>query len=113
MANNFLKNTFEIHPFLFGIFTTIFIFTFNVHIVKIEDLILPLVIIVSIVIGLTIPIKILLKNKKKSAFIISIIAILFFSYGHFYEIIENYIYIYIEKYGQTRKNIYYVVFLIN
>ena len=89
MANNFLKNTFELHPFLFGIFTTIFIFTFNVHIVKIEDLILPLVIIVSIVIGLTIPIKILLKNKKKSAFIISIIAILFFSYGHFYEIIEN------------------------
>lgn len=89
MTNNFLKNTFEIHPFLFGVFTTIFIFTFNVHLVKIQDLIFPIVIIISIIIGLTIPIKILLKNKKKTAFIISIIAILFFSYGHFYEIIEN------------------------
>tara|TARA_B110000263_G_scaffold171684_1_gene149671 strand:- start:795 stop:2339 length:1545 start_codon:yes stop_codon:yes gene_type:complete len=88
-AYNLLKNTFELHPFLFGVFTTIFIFIFNIHIVKFPELILPLTTIIFTIIILTILIKSVLKNKKKTAMIITIGSILFFSYGHFYEIIEN------------------------
>ena len=86
-AYNLLKNTFELHPFLFGVFTTIFIFIFNIHIVKFPELILPLTTIIFTIIILTILIKSVLKNKKKTAMIITIGSILFFSYGHFYEII--------------------------
>tara|TARA_Y100001960_G_scaffold330821_1_gene425979 strand:+ start:3823 stop:5355 length:1533 start_codon:yes stop_codon:yes gene_type:complete len=87
--SNLIKNTFELHPYLFGIFTTIFVFTFNIHIVKFHELVLPLTSIIIVITLLTIFIKSILKNKKKSAFIITIGSILFFSYGHFYEIIEN------------------------
>ena len=87
--SNLIKNTFELHPFFFGIFTTIFIFAFNIHIVKFQDLTLPFLIIIGTIVALTIPIKFVLKNSKKTAFIITISLIIFFSYGHFYDIIES------------------------
>jgi len=87
--SNLLKNTFELHPFFFGVFTTIFLFAFNIHIVKFQDLVLPFLIIITTIVVLTIPIRFVLKNSKKTAFIITISLIIFFSYGHFYEIVEN------------------------
>ena len=87
--SNLVKNTFELHPFFFGVFTTIFIFAFNIHIVKFQDLALPFLIIIGTIVILTIPIRFVLKNSKKTAFIITISLIIFFSYGHFYEIIES------------------------
>ena len=87
--SNLVKNTFELQRFFFGIFTTIFIFAFSIHIVKFQDLALPFLIIIGTIVILTIPIRFVLKNSKKTAFIITISLIIFFTYGHFYEIIES------------------------
>ena len=84
-----MKNTFEIHPFLFGIFPLISIFAVNIHIVKIQDLLSPITYVFLSIIVSTIIIKLILKNKEKTGFILTIGLLLFFSYGHFHEIIEN------------------------
>jgi len=83
------KNPFVLHPFLFGLFTTIFLFSHNIHLVKFQDLFSPISIIIITVIILLVIINLILKNKNKSALIVSLGLILFFSYGFIYEIIDS------------------------
>lgn len=83
------KNPFVLHPFLFGLFTTIFLFSHNIHLVKFQDLFSPISIIIITITILLVIINLILKNKKKSALIVSLGLILFFSYGFIYEIIDN------------------------
>ena len=82
------KIAFIIHPILFSIFPVIFIFSENIHLLPITEIFLPLVIIV----GITVLVLFLTKNKieyrNKVALIISLIIILFFTYGYFYDIIN-------------------------
>ncbi len=84
-----LKNPFVLHPFLFGLFTTIFLFSHNIHLVKFQDLFSPISIIIITVTILVVIINLILKNKKKTALIVSLGLILFFSYGFIYEIIDD------------------------
>lgn len=88
-VSNFLRNTFEIHPYLFGIFPLISMFAINIHIVRIGDLFSPFFYVIIGITVLTILIKLILKDKRKTAFILTIGLVLFFSYGHFYETILN------------------------
>ena len=82
------KIAFIIHPILFSIFPVIFIFSENIHLLPITEIFLPLV----IVVGITVLVLFLTKNKieyrNKVALIISLIIILFFTYGYFYDIIN-------------------------
>ena len=82
------KIAFIIHPILFSIFPVIFIFSENIHLLPITEIFLPLVILV----GITVLVLFLTKNKieyrNKVALIISLIIILFFTYGYFYDIIN-------------------------
>jgi len=83
------KIAFIIHPILFSIFPVIFIFSENTHLLPVTEIFLPLVIIV----GITVLVLFLSKNKieyrNKIALIISLIIILFFTYGYFYGIIND------------------------
>ena len=83
------KIAFIIHPILFSIFPVIFIFSENIHLLPITEIFLPLV----IVVGITVLVLFLSKNKieyrNKVALIISLIVILFFTYGYFYDIIND------------------------
>ena len=83
------KNPFVLHPFLFGLFTTIFLFSHNIGLVKFQDLFSPISVIIITVIILLVIINLILKNKNKSALIVSLGLILFFSYGFIYEIIDS------------------------
>ena len=83
------KIAFIIHPILFSIFPVIFIFSENIHLLPVTEIFLPLV----IVVGITVLVLFLSKNKieyrNKVALIISLIVILFFTYGYFYDIIND------------------------
>ena len=83
------KIAFIIHPILFSIFPVIFIFSENVHILPVTEILLPLVIMVGITILILFLLKNKIENRNKIALIISLIVIIFFSYGYFYEIINN------------------------
>ena len=78
-----------LHPFLFAIFPVLFIFINNMDIIPAVDLILPLSIILSATAGLLIIIRIVLKKLSKSSLIVSLGIVLFFSYGHLYNLISR------------------------
>jgi len=77
-----------IHPFIFAVFPIIFLFSQNVN-VFLEVIILPLLLIVAATFLLWILIGFLLKNNIKSGLIVSLGLVLFFSYGHLYDIVKE------------------------
>ena len=77
------------HPLLFSLFPTLYVYSQNIHVLIPTELLLPLLIISG---GTTVGFFILekiLKNKIKAAFILTIFLILFFSYGHIYNILND------------------------
>jgi len=79
----------KIHPFLVAIFPTLIIYSQNIGRVEIEELILPVIIIVGPTIGLYYFLKSILKNENKSAIIVTLILIMLFSYGHIYYLLNG------------------------
>ena len=59
------------------------------HLIFLEGIIFPILIIVTVAIGLWASIKFILKNIIKSGLISSIYIFLFFSYGHIFNIVES------------------------
>ncbi|MBL76917.1 MAG: hypothetical protein CL763_08360 [Chloroflexi bacterium] len=91
MSNLTKQNTksFIIHPILFSIYPIIFIFSQNIHLLPVTEIFLPIAIMLSLT-GFTIFIlgkKI--NNKNKIALVISLLVIVFFSYGHVYNILND------------------------
>lgn len=83
------KESLSFHPFLFAIFPTIFLFSMNIQEIKLEEVIQLIIIILIITVALLFFVSIFVKNKKSPSFIISIGVILFFSYGHIYNLIGD------------------------
>ncbi len=77
-----------IHPFILAVFPIIFLFSQNVN-VFLEVIILLLLLIVTATFLLWILIGFLLKNNIKSGLIVSLGLVLFFSYGHSYNILRE------------------------
>ena len=74
-------NNLIFHPILFGIFPVLALFESNMSFTPIGEIILPIIIIISMIIPIWIFLKILIKDNKKAAFVISLSLILFFIYG--------------------------------
>ena len=73
-----------IHPFAFAVFPIVFLFSNNLN-VSLEELVFPLLIVLAATFLLWIFIGFLLKSRIKSAFIVSLGLVLFFSYGYVYD----------------------------
>ena len=87
--NELEKKSKRIHPFLVAIFPILIIYSQNIGRVEIEELILPMIIIVGPTIGLYYFLKSILKNENKSAIIVTLILIMLFSYGHIYYLLND------------------------
>jgi len=86
-----MKKAIIIHPFLFAIFPILFLLAYNIR----ESSFLEIFIPSAIVLGFTLLLLlfgwlILRKNIRKSAILVSIFLILFFSYGRIYEKIREF-----------------------
>ena len=78
------------HPLLFSFFPTFYVYSQNSHVLMPTELLLPLLVISgSTIVGFFILEKIL-KNKIKVALIITLFLVLFFSYGHIYNILNDF-----------------------
>ena len=82
-------NNIIFHPILFGIFPVISLFESNMKFTSILEIILPSIIIIAMIIPIWIFLKIIIKNNQKSAFIISLSLILFFTYGPIFFAIDD------------------------
>jgi len=101
-----------IHPFIFAVSPIIFLFSQNVNIF-LEVIILPLLLIVTATFLLWILIGFLLKNYIKSGLIVSLGLVLFFSYGHLYDILrENFSRYPIFEMHLILLSVYMVVFIV-
>lgn len=79
-----------IHPIFFAIYPILFLYTNNISMLKIEHTFIPILLAVIGTLVLWLIIKLVTKSRYKSAVITSIFLVLFFSYGHIYEIISGF-----------------------
>ncbi len=84
-----MKKKFLIHPFLFGAFPIIFIYSNNVNEVSLSEIIPVVIIIFIVVLLLQLFLPLIFLNKIKIALIISLSIFIFFSYGYVYEILKG------------------------
>ena len=80
-----MRKTLVIHPFLFGVFPVLFLFSYNKRSMSAGEMALPAVIIALAVCVAFLILQAILKNRTRAGLIISGFLLLFFSYGHVYE----------------------------
>ena len=83
------KKFIVLHPILIALFPVFLVYYQNIHLLLLQGLIFPALIILSVAIALWYVIKIILKNTIKSALLSSFYTFLFFSYGHIFIVIQS------------------------
>lgn len=81
-----MKKSLLIHPFLFAIFPIVFLFAHNINQVRFADTVFSLIIVVSCSAALLFLLRLFFRSSLKAAVLLSIFWILFFSYGHLYQV---------------------------
>ena len=88
MQENSKKFT-VIHPILIALFPVFLVYSQNIHLILIQGIIFPILIILGITIAIWASIRLVLKNTRKSALLTSLYVFLFFSYGIIFKILES------------------------
>ena len=83
------KNSKIFHPFLIAFFPVIAIYSVNIGFIQLEEFILPTLLIVGSAFLFFLCLKYILKNGKKAALIVSLSFIIFFSFGHVYNMLNQ------------------------
>ena len=78
-----------VHPFLFAIFPIVFLLSHNVEQVSYRDVLFPAMLVLGLTLLAFLSLSIILRNSNKAAFFVSISLLLFFSYGHVYDLIQG------------------------
>ena len=78
-----------IHPFLFAVIPVLLLVSLNIDYIHFVDIISSILVIILIVGSLWYLSNLLLKNKMKSGLIVSLGLVLFFMYGHIFNIFNN------------------------
>lgn len=84
-----MKKSPVIHPFLFALFPILFLFAHNVGQVSSSEILLPTAIVLSLTLLLLLLSGWILKSNKKAGIAVSFFLVLFFSYGHAFEVVLN------------------------
>ncbi len=71
-----------IHPFLLAVYPVLFLYSHNLGEVPVQEIFLPIVVILGFTISVWSILRIILKNWKKPGIIVSLFLALFFSYGY-------------------------------
>lgn len=82
-----MKKFIIIHPFLFALYHILFLFSYNIEQVSKFDFLLPAAITLGLTLLLVLFSILIIRDYNKAAIIISLIIILFFSYGRVFDLI--------------------------
>jgi hypothetical protein len=82
-----------IHPFLFAIHPILFLFARNLEHYSLNIIVTPVLVTVCFSAILFCMLNFILADKKKSGIVVSLLLILFFSYGHFFIFLKPYLFI--------------------
>ncbi len=84
-----MKKPVLIHPFLFGIFPVFFLYAQNIEQLSFSETLLPTIIVICFTILLFVMSKWVFKDYQKAGLLVSISLVLFFSYGHIWDVIQG------------------------
>jgi hypothetical protein len=82
------KKTLVIHPFFFAAFPILFLFAHNIGQLSLNVIFIPIAIIGFFTLLFWSSLSLVLKDKQKAGLIVSLFLLLFFSYGHFYRVVN-------------------------
>ena len=77
-----------LHPFLFAIFPIVSLFSQNLDLLSLSEIIFPLILFLVISAAAWIILRYTFKNSIKSGIIISIVWFIFFSYGYLFSVFD-------------------------
>ena len=83
------KNSKIFHPFLIAFFPIIAVYSVNIGLIQLEQFIFPTILIVGSALLFFLCLKYILKNGKKAALIVTLAFIIFFSFGHVYNMLNQ------------------------
>ena len=98
-----------LHPFLYPIFMLLFLYAHNIAVVPVNQIFIPLIIIIVFELLSFFILFNVLKNKEKTGIILILFAVLFFSYGYFYDLMAPLEFWNYEWYA-VRSQIIFIVF---
>ena len=84
-----IKNKKIFHPILVALFPILIVYSQNVGRVDVEELILPVILLVIFAISFYYGLKFILKNPFKASIIVTLVLIFLFSYGHVYYLLND------------------------
>lgn len=77
------------HPILFAIFPVISIYSYNINILPINELIFPLLLTLTLTIASWSALRFILHNNLKASLIVSLFLVIYFLYGHFFNLLND------------------------
>ena len=89
MCTETKKNPKIFHPFLIAFFPIIAVYSVNIGLIQLEQFILTTLLIVGSAFLFFLCLKRILKNRKKAALIVTLSFIIFFSFGHVYNMLNQ------------------------
>ncbi len=85
-----MKRFSAIHPFLFAVFPVLFLYARNMHELPLRVILVPAAISLACTTAAFAIVTVFLKETKKAGLIVSLAILLFFSYGHFLNILQGF-----------------------
>ena len=104
-----MKHSPVIHPFLFALFSVLFLYSHNIEEMSVADLPLPTAVVLVLAALIWILLRIILKDARKAGIITTIGLLLFFSYGHLFNISQSVLHFMRHRYLLS---IYLLIFLL-
>jgi len=84
-----LEKPLVVHPFLFAIFPTLFLFAHNIGELSLNVIFVPMVFTVGLTLIYFLLLSLVLKDMQKAGIIVSLFLLLFFSFGHFLQALNS------------------------
>ncbi len=84
-----MKKGIIFYPILFALFPVFFLYSHNIEEVSFKVIFIPLALSLSITFLIWLVLYFIIKNRQKSAMVTFLFVFIFFSYGHFFSILEN------------------------
>lgn len=78
-----------IHPFLIALFPVLFLYTQNIDELTLKEAVLPAFLLLGLTLLLLICVNLVFRNWFKAGLFVTLCVILFFSYGHVFDLIEG------------------------
>ncbi len=87
-----MKKSALVHPLLFALYPILFLYAHNRHFVAMSETVAPAIISVVCALALCLAVVAVTKNWEKSALLVTLFVIMFFSFGHVFYTLERFIY---------------------